>query len=587
MEDLQSSALPLGDPAGGGRRVATACTDSTPGAGTRPPGIGTSDGWWDGHHAGTVEVMSTTVDRTRRPPRIERGPVGLATLPSSGVAAYLCLVALVTLLGAVGVLPRWPGLPHLVALPPLGTITDLRWLLAHATGYVPFAIGLMLATGIRITVMAVLLRDRGRPSWRLAIRFHLVALAAGLVVGQLNFVAHAALYSRLFGAATLLTAGVWFLLAAAPWTGEERFRDALRGAARAGFRAVDLGAYVLALAAIGTVAAATGELGAVLSVPVTGAITLLAIARLRSEPPRHPLVGLAVVGALVAAVAAAVIATRGAPWHVSDEVREGSIMLMSGINSSSGEGAIFELRPERLGYTCDQTYYFSYAGRGDGQPQGVARCPIRTGSPYEPEDTQRPFDEQVATLAEQVNDLEPPVVVFAHSQAAWVAWQAAADGRFDGATTIVLVGPFPASPAGYPPPGETGPGRVGGDLFRLLEPVPQLVDFDFIVDAPLAREILATPDAAGEIFGQALPEDVAALAVTSVTDLPLMPDGWRIDGAIDACPLREAHPYLPITPAFYPVVDAFLAGTAADGCPPWSELYRLVARPLGVPPVDP
>jgi pimeloyl-ACP methyl ester carboxylesterase len=223
------------------------------------------------------------------------------------------------------------------------------------------------------------------------------------------------------------------------------------------------------------------------------------------------------------------------------------------------------------------------AGTGDGQPRGDATCEIRTGAPYVPDDTQRPFDEQVELLEAQTRDLEPPVVVFGHSQAAWVAWTAAATRRLDTVEQVVLVGPFPSNPVGYPPPDEPGPGRVGGDLFRLLEPVPELVDFDFMVDAPLSREVLAQPDAASVVFDQPLPDDIGALAVTSVADLPLMPDGWRIDGAVDACPVREAHPYLRIGPGFYRTVNGYLDGRDVTACPPWPELYRLAALPFTVP----
>jgi hypothetical protein len=198
---------------------------------------------------------------------------------------------------------------------------------------------------------------------------------------------------------------------------------------------------------------------------------------------------------------------------------------------------------------------------------------------------QRPFAEQVELLAAQVEDLEEPVTILAHSQAAWVAWQAASDDRLEGVTDLVLVGPFPSSPTGFPPPGRSGPGRVGGDLFRVLEPVPELADFAFEVDAPLTHELLAAPDAAGEVFSQPLPEGTRALAVTASSDLALMPDGWRIDQATDACPVREAHPYLPLTPALHHAADRFLDGDRGrEPCPLWPELYRRASQALGAPP---
>jgi hypothetical protein len=521
-----------------------------------------------------------------RPPSRPVAPRPERHLAFEGLAAYSVLIVAVTVLGAVGALPRWPGLLHLVALPPLDLAADLRWLLARATGYPTFGLGVVTVVVVRTTILALVLGGPSRPRWRLALSLYLVVLLPLLLAAQLDFVAHAALYSRLVGGALALLAIVVGLSAGAVWAGEDRLGAALRRNLRAGLRASELVVYLAVLLTLGTVAQAAGAALTVALVPVSGVLTLVAVARLRSPAPQRPLLHLAAVAATGLAVGAALVVTRGAvPFDESDASREGSAIVMSGINSASGEGAIFELEPARIGFTCEQFHYFSYAGAGDGQPRGSAACPKEEGAPYEPEDTQRPFEEQVELLADQVTPLEPPVTVLAHSQAAWVAWQAAAEGRLDGVETLVLIGPFPSSPLGFPPPDERGAGRVGGELFRYLEPVPQLVDFDFVVDAPLTRQLLAAPDAASEVFEHPLPEDVGALALTATSDLALMPGGWRIEGATDACPLREAHPYLPLTPDLHRAVDRFLDGDrGGEGCPPWPELYRLASQAFGPPP---
>jgi hypothetical protein len=507
-------------------------------------------------------------------------------LPTAGVLAHLAVAVLVTSLGAVGALPRWAGLTHLVALPPLDVAADLRWLLARAPSYPLFALGLATALTVRVGVLALLLGRGRRPRWRMAAGLYGAALVPALLAAQFDVIARTALYSRLFGAAVTVLTLTFLMLAAAPWTGERGIGAGIRRGAVGGFRVVDLAVYAALLLGLGTLAEVGGSVVAVALVPVSAGLTLAIAARLAAPAPGHALLRLAVAATVAASVVAAVVATRGMPWTVSDADRPGSVMIMSGINSASGQGAIFELEPERIGYDCDQVHYYSYAGTGTGQPRGAAACPVTTGAPYVPEDTQRPFDEQVRLLEAQIEPLEEPVAVLAHSQAAWVAWQAAADGRLEGVEHLVLVGPFPSSPLAFPPPGEDGTGRVAGDLFRLLEPVPELVDFDFDVDAPLTHELLAAPDAASEVF--AAPVDgIEVLSVTASSDLALMPDGWRIAGATDACPVREAHPYLPITPAFHHVVDAFLDGERGEGgCPPWPELYRLASQALAAPPHD-
>jgi hypothetical protein len=508
--------------------------------------------------------------------------------PRAGLVAYAGLVGLVTLLASLGVLPRWPGLLHQVALPPLDLAADLRWLLARATGWPSFLGGLAGVLVVRVTVLALLLGGPRRPRWRLAVGVHAASLPPLLLAAQLDFVAHAALYSRLFGVAVGIVAVVAVLLVGAVWSGEDRLGAAARTNVRGGLRAVTVAGYGGVLLALGTLASAGGPAAAVALVPISGLLTVAAAHRLRSPAPARPLRHLGAVAGVALAAWAGVVVTRGAaPYEVADADRGGSVLVMSGINSASGEGAIFELEPERIGYGCDRFHYFSYAGPGDGQPQGSAACPKDEGAPYEPEDTQRPFEQQVALLVEQAAPLDPPVTVLAHSQAAWVAWQAAADGDLDGVDHLVLIGPFPSSPLAFPPDGEAGPGRVGGELFRLLAPLADLVDFDFAVDAPLTRELLAAPDAASEVFTQPLPDDVAALALTASSDLALMPDGWRLADATDVCPIREAHPYLPITPDLHRAVDRFLDGDrGVDGCPPWPELYRLASQAFGAPPHD-
>jgi hypothetical protein len=525
-------------------------------------------------------------------PRADGGGPGRGDgTPAAGAGGALPFVVLVVAVmgaGAVGVLPRWPGLLHLVALPPLDLAADLRWLLARATGWPTFLAGVLAMLAVRTTVWALVLARDGRPQWRLAASVQSVALLPLLAAAQFDFVAHAALYSRLFGVAVGMVLVVWVLLAGTLASGAGRLGVGVRANARVGFRAVELAGYLAVLVVLGAIADAIGPWASVALVPVSGALTWATVQRLRGPAPSWSWWGSAAVAAGVLAVWAVVVVTRGTvPFDVSDPSRDGSALLMSGINSASGEGAIFELEPERIGFTCDEFHYFSYAGAGDGQPQGSAACPKEQGAPYEPEDTQRPFAEQVALLEEQVAPLERPVVVLAHSQAAWVAWQAAAEGRLDGVTHLVLIGPFPSSPLGFPPPGAPGAGRVGGELFRLLEPVPQLVDFDFVVDAPLTRELLATPDAAAGVFRPSLPSGMTALALTATSDLALMPDGWRLDGAVDACPIREAHPYLPITPALHAVVDRFLDGDPGDDrCPRWPEWYRHASQAFGAPPHD-
>jgi hypothetical protein len=111
------------------------------------------------------------------------------TLAASALAA---LSAAVVALAAAGVLPRWPGLPHLVALPPLDLFADTRWLLTRATGYPSLAAGLTLSLAVRVLVLAYLLGGPTRERLGFAARFYALAFVPALLVAQLQAVAHPA-----------------------------------------------------------------------------------------------------------------------------------------------------------------------------------------------------------------------------------------------------------------------------------------------------------------------------------------------------------------------------------------------------------
>lgn len=148
---------------------------------------------------------------------------------------------------------------------------------------------------------------------------------------------------------------------------------------------------------------------------------------------------------------------------------------------------------------------------------------------------------------------------------------------------LILVGPFPESTGGYRPWGETGPGRPASDLLHLLVPLSDRVDFTFEADAPAAYELLGETNAPAEIFSLPLPEHTRTLSVTSSTDLPLMPSGWRTNADQDACPIRTPHAYLPTTPAYYDAVNRFLDGREQPECSSFYDWGTPLTVPFGAP----
>lgn len=496
----------------------------------------------------------------------------------------------VMVLALVGVLPRWPGLAHQVALPPLDLFADVRVLMAEAPSLPVFVIGMVAAIAVRVTVLTLLL---GRPLRRvgLALAFYAAAAPPALVAAALDFSGRAVLYVYLLWAGLVVTLITFVVLAAAPWTGADRLRGAIARAAHDRLRVATSLAYLSALAVLGLVVRRPGEAIQVVVVPVSAVLTMVAVERLRAPPAiRLPRRTIAALSALTLAVAGGLVAVGAGGREVPRAPRQaGSLLLVAGVDTRSGSGALFGLDPRALGFSCEQTSYFSYAGSSDaasgrGAPRRGAVCPIRWGDPYTRADTLRPLTELSATFGEQLTGLARPVTVVTHSQGAWVAWSALAGRRPTGVRALVMLGPFGEGLAPYPPPSRPGAGAVGGAAVRLLTDVGRDIGFStFDPDAPLARELQATPGAIESILARPLPRSVRAVAVLSRWDLPLVPGGWP-PRVTESCPGWVAHGTLPRAPAVFDAASRFLDHRSPGACPGWVRLLGHATEALGVPP---
>jgi hypothetical protein len=490
---------------------------------------------------------------------------------------------LVVILAATGVIPTWPGLVHLVAFPPLDVYADLRVLLVLTESWPQFLVLLAITAACRIALLAWLMGGIHR--WRLAAAFYAVIVAPTALAAFSSTASYAVLYSRIFWPAAALIAVMVLLFGPVPWQGADTLRSSIALAWRRGLRLEVMFPYCIAILALGTFAdAAPGTTLAL--VPVSALATGVAVRMMGRPPVTRPILALGTTVAVLAVSGMAFVATRSYETPDPGPRQAGSLLILAGINSKSGRGAIHATDIHRIGYSCDQVYYFSYAGPGDGQPQHDATCPIRTGAPYGRDDTQVSFTQQVDLFVEQAEPLPRPLTVAAHSHAAWVVWEAAATDKVV-VDTLMLVGPFASTPLGYPPAGVRAPGAVVGDLLRWAAPITDLVDFNFDPDTPAARDLLATAGAADAIFARALPEQTRALAFTSTTDLPLMPDGWQLNVERNACPARVAHPYLPRSPQFEDAAIRFLNHWPRLSCPAWRDWGAVLMHAFGPPTTEP
>jgi pimeloyl-ACP methyl ester carboxylesterase len=431
------------------------------------------------------------------------------------------LAALAIGIAVGGLVPRWPGLAHLVALPPLDLAVDLRLLVARAPSYPALLLGAALSVSIRTLLLGTLLFTIGRAhsfgsGTVRALKLYLAALVPLAIAAGLEFAGLAAVYAwyALAGLALTMVTALWLApRALAP-----------RGSRLRGVPIVL--ASVLALLVVGGVAKLTGTWGAVLTVVASAGLTAATLVFLGSEraPPRSS----------TPAVALLVAFTAMAPLHGSPSGQvapNATLLVVPGVDTSSGRGVAYRLDVEGIGFPCDRVFYFSYRGPGEGAPSGEAPCPIRLHRAYAEPSTQRPLAELVEMFALQVEEIQlatgdAPLVVVTHSQGGAIAWQAVAEGRAPNVSHLIALAGFPHSPVAYPAPGEDGPGRAGADVLRVLSWFSRFLGTGtFDPDAPLARELLARSNGLEDVFAQPLPAGVSTASLFATMDLVVAPEG--------------------------------------------------------------
>lgn len=506
-----------------------------------------------------------------------------ATARSPRVWPVAVVAAVVMLLAVTGVIPTWPGLAHLVGLPPLDLYTDLRVLLLSASSWPVFGALLAVMFGVRVSVLALMLGGLDRRRLAFAATFYACVLPPLFVAAELAHLGFVMLYTRLFWAGLAIVACVVVVAAAVPWQPASRLRAALRASARDGLRIGVVLGYLAGMVLIGLVAELQPA-AAIALVPVSAALTAGTIRLLARPARRGAMARLAAAAVAVVAVAVTPLLLPEDPVEPTTRQRDGSLMLMAGINASTGDGAVFRIDPGVLGYDCDQVFYFSYAGPGDGHPQASGACPVRTGAPFGARNTHAAIPRLAGELAKQVRDLPRPVTVVGHSHSAWILWLAVSARMTDAVDTVVVIAPFPEGNHGYLPAGQPGPGKVTSDVLHLLVPVATRFGFLLDLDAPAFRQMLGDATGPDRIMREPLPADVRAMSLAAATDLPLMRSGWRLSAEYNACPVWVAHPYLPETARTLREVNRFLDGDAPPPCVPWAQWVADASRPFGPPP---
>ena len=501
---------------------------------------------------------------------------------------YAAVVVAVVVAALVGWLPRWPGLAHEVALPPLDLLADVRVLMARASSVPLFVLGVVAAIVVRAALIAAVLGFTRR-RFTLAVRFYVAALIPALVASGLDFSGRAILYAYLIWGGLLVTLATFVVLGATLWTGRDTLHGAFANAFRQRLRLGVLLPYLVALAIVGVIWRRPGDVSQVLVVPFSGALTAITARRLCASPSRRTsfrTIAIATMAALLACAAAIIFGVSHDSRRVVGPApprRNGSLLLIAGVDTSTGQGALFRFVPQALGFSCAQTFYYSYRGPGHGGKQGEARCPIRSGAPYRKGDTTRPLHQLTSGLRTQLSTLPRPIVVVTHSQGAWIAWSEITTDDISGVTTLVMLAPFNEGLAPYPPTGEHGTGAAGGAAVRIVTDIGRSLGINhFDPDAPLARELQGTPNAVKRLVARPLPRAVRSLAILARADLPLEPRAWP-HGLPETCPGWLTHAALPTSRSVGTTVERFLDGNPAPSCPAWIADLGHTADAFGAP----
>ena len=475
-------------------------------------------------------------------------------MPRRHAALALGAVAsAVVVLSVVGVLPRWAGLVHAVALPPLDLGFDLRVLVARAPSWPVFAAGTLASIAVRGTLLAIVARSMSGAKGRLHVGsacglYAITALPLAVGAG-LEFAGLASVYAwyAYAGLAMVIVSAFAFAPVFVTWLVERGSPWRLIVHASRGRLAPGVLLYLPGLLILGRVAAISDVVAMLMVVP-SAVLTywrLRAMSRRLARPPRPRR-----VAAVSAAVAAAILAVAVALWPSDDEARtsarrEAALVLVPGIDTASGTGALYRLDPASIGFGCERVFYFSYVGVGIGADRGDAACPLRLHARYEREDTQRPLDDLAEAFTRQLRAVadvtgDAPIIVVTHSQGAWIAWRALSEGDALGVKHLIMLAPSTRTPVAYSPPGRDGEGRVGADVLRALSALSRgLGTSTFDPDAPLARDLLADPNALEELFARSLPDGVGHAVLIAAFDLPIVAEPILLPGTVT--PITATH----------------------------------------------
>jgi hypothetical protein len=216
------------------------------------------------------------------------------------------------------------------------------------------------------------------------------------------------------------------------------------------------------------------------------------------------------------------------------EGRDGSVLLLGGVDSTSTTGSLNDFDVRFLGW--DQT---------DAGSLSYSDAPR-----YSKLDTRSDLDAVAALMAGQIERADPPVAVFGHSQAALILDRMIVSGGALPESAVVISAPPQTVPElRVPPPDEIGEGRPGGDLARGLAWM-----LDHLGFTPYDVDAEASPTNLDDL----VPEGTGGMRRMSVwafADSVWLDSDWRRDNEVNLVAVSD-H--------VGAVADRYALGKAAD-----------------------
>jgi hypothetical protein len=199
--------------------------------------------------------------------------------------------------------------------------------------------------------------------------------------------------------------------------------------------------------------------------------------------------------------------------------RRGTLLLLGGADSSTKTGALVDLEPGALGFRPEQARLLSY--RADG-------------GPYRAGDTHADLDRVATRIGAQIEEIEEePRLLLGHSQASLILDRMTRSGvTLPERSAVISPAPQVPPQLDVPEPGETGEGRVGGDLARSFSVLLDLVGMTpYDIDSPASPTNLDTLRVAGS--------ERTRLALWSLGDSVLLDTDWRRRGETNLVVLSD------------------------------------------------